>query len=131
MASTPTFLRELIRQPDLRWALHNRETGAMLATRVVAAVDSETRRRGLLGRTGLKDEALIIAPCSAVHTFFMKFSIDVVFVNRAGAVTRVAREVSPWRIAASFRGFAAIELAAGTASRTGTTAGHLLTLTAD
>jgi uncharacterized membrane protein (UPF0127 family) len=130
MAST-TFLHALLRQPGRPWILRNRDTGATLATRVVVAVDSKMRRRGLLGRTSLEDEALVIAPCNAVHTFFMKFSIDVVFVDRGGAVTRVARAVPPWRIAAALRGFAAIELASATASRTGTTAGHLLTLTAD
>ena len=131
MASGPTFLTPLLRQPARPWALHNRNTGATLAGRVLAAVDSETRRRGLLGRTHLEDEALVIAPCNAVHTFFMKFSIDVIFVDRHGAVTRVARAVQPWRITGALRAFAVIEVAAGTAARTRTTTGQSLILTAD
>jgi hypothetical protein len=131
MASGPTFLTPLLRQPARPWALHNRDTGATLARRVLAAVDSETRRRGLLGRNSLEDEALVIAPCNAVHTFFMKFSIDVIFVDRQGTVTRVARAVAPWRITAALRAFAVIEVAAGTAARTRTTTGQSLILTAD
>jgi uncharacterized membrane protein (UPF0127 family) len=103
-------------------------TGAQLASRVTAAVDSASRRQGLLGRLGLEDEALIIAPCSAVHTFFMRFPIDVLFVDRQGRVTRVVHTVRPWRITGSLRGFATIELSAGTALRASTGTGHQLTL---
>jgi uncharacterized membrane protein (UPF0127 family) len=97
---------------------------------VTAAVDSASRRQGLLGRSGLDDEALIIAPCSAVHTFFMRFAIDVVFVDKQGRVTRVVHAVRPWRITGSLRGFATIELAAGAALRASTAPGHQLSLIA-
>lgn len=125
-----TFLQPLLRQPDRQFALVIAESGALLVSRVIAAVDSETRRRGLLGRSGLDDEALAIAPCNAVHTFFMKFAIDVVFVDRQGRVTRVAHAVRPWRIAGAWRGFAVIELAAGTAARAGLAAGQRVELRA-
>lgn len=125
-----TFLQPLLRHPDRQFALVLAESGALLVSRVTAAVDSETRRRGLLGRSSLDDEALAIAPCNAVHTFFMKFAIDVVFVDRQGRVTRVAHAVRPWRITGALRGFAAIELAAGTAARTGLTAGQRVELRA-
>src|SRR5678815_5448867 len=111
----PTFLQPVLRQPERLWSLVVAETGAPLVGRVTAAVDSETRRRGLLGRTGLDDEALVIAPCNAVHTFFMKFSIDVLFVDKQGRVIRVVHDVRPWRITGALRGFATIEVAAGTA----------------
>ena len=125
-----TFLQPLLRQPDRQFALVIAESGAPVVSRVIAAVDSETRRRGLLGRSGLDDEALAIAPCNAVHTFFMKFAIDVVFVDRQGRVTRVAHAVPPWRITGAWRGFAAIELAAGTAARAGLAAGQRVELRA-
>ncbi len=104
--------------------------GATLATSIEFAGDSETRRRGLLGREALAhDIALIIAPCSAVHTFGMKFSIDVIFAARDGRVLKIASRVPPQRIAAAWRAFAAIEMAAGEAGRHGLRVGDVLTLT--
>lgn len=122
------FLSPLLRAPDRPWALHDTTTGEVLASTVEAAVDSTSRRRGLLGRTSLGDAALVIAPCNAVHTFFMRFPIDVVFVDRSGRVLRIAANVPAWRMTASLRAFATIELAAGTVARTGMATGHILSL---
>jgi uncharacterized protein len=122
------FLSPLLREPNRPWVLEDTTAGAVIASSVQAAVDSESRRRGLLGRTSLEDAALVIAPCNAVHTFFMKFPIDVVFVDRTGRVLRIAASVPAWRMTASWRAFATIELAAGTTTRTGLAAGHALTL---
>ena len=122
------FLKPLLRDRSRPWALVDADTGAQIVSRVTAAVDSASRRQGLLGRTGLDDEALVIAPCNAVHTFFMKFPIDVVFTDREGCILRIAPSVPPWRIAGSLRGFATIELAAGTSARTGLMRGHRLTV---
>lgn len=53
---------------------------------------------GLLGRTHLADdEGLWIEPCDSVHTFFMKFPIDVAFVDREGIVVRTIARLGPWR----------------------------------
>ena len=120
------FLKPLLRNPSHPWTLVNGHTGAVLAVRVYAAVDSASRRQGLLGRTGLDDEALIIAPCNAVHTFFMRFPIDVVFAARDGRVVKVCLEVRPWRMAGAIRGFAAIELPAGAARRHAVAPGDVL-----
>ena|SRR5688572_6860691 len=120
------FLRPLLRDPQRQWTLVNADTAARVVSRVVAAVDSASRKKGLLGRTGLDDEALVIAPCNAVHTFFMKFAIDVVFTDRDGRVMRVVPAVAPWRITGAWGGFATIELAAGTAARSGILVGHRL-----
>jgi hypothetical protein len=57
--------------------------------------------------------ALIIAPCQAIHTFSMHFSIDVAFVSRDGVVLKVRHAVPPRRIAVSWRAFAVIELPVG------------------
>jgi uncharacterized membrane protein (UPF0127 family) len=123
-----TFLAPLLRHPDRHWVLADTETGAIVANRVHAAVDSASRRRGLLGRTALDDEALVIAPCGAVHTFFMRFAIDVIFADRAGRVCRCVADVRPWRVTGALRGFATIEVAAGTLARAGTRRGHRLEL---
>ena len=48
-----------------------------------------------------------------IHTAFMRFAIDVIFVDRTGRVVRVVRDLGPWRIAASLRAYATIELASG------------------
>jgi uncharacterized membrane protein (UPF0127 family) len=89
-----------------------------VATAVEIAGTSETRRRGLLGRSGMDPaEALIIAPCSAIHMFFMKFAIDAVFVDRGGRVLKIAHDLRPWRIAASLRAHAVVEMTAGNARR--------------
>lgn len=126
----PVFIRPLLSDPDTAWHLIDADTGATLARRVRAAVDSPARRTGLLGRDSLEDEALIIAPSNAVHTLFMRFPIDVLFTDRAGRVLRGVSDVRPWRLTASLRGFAAIELPAGTIARSGTRAGHVVRLRA-
>src|SRR5262249_16274769 len=68
------------------------------------------------------------APCAAIHTFFMQFPIDVVFVRRNGEVLKVCSEVPPWRAAFSRGAFAAIELSSGRAAELGVKAGDRLEL---
>ena len=94
--------------------LRNIRTGKIIATQLEGAFDSGTRRHGLLGRPSLSLEtAFVLAPCFAVHTCFMRFPIDVLFVTRCGRVSKVCRSLPSWRIAGAIRAFAVIELAAG------------------
>ena len=72
--------------------------------------------------------ALIIAPCNAVHTFGMRFAIDLLFVARDGTVLKVCHAVPRRRIAASWRAFATIELAAGTLTQSPAEAGDSVAL---
>src|SRR5947207_15858950 len=82
--------------------LVNARTGRAVANVVELAVTRADRRRGLLGRNALDlSAALILAPCAAIHTVFMRFPIDVVFVDRNGAIRTIVRNLQPWRIAAS------------------------------
>jgi hypothetical protein len=70
----------------------------------------------LLGRAALgADEGLLIRPTASIHTFFMRFAIDVVFLDRAGVVLKIVSGLRPWRIAASRRARCALELRAGEA----------------
>jgi uncharacterized protein len=125
----PSFLGPLIRSPQAVFALWNQRTGAPVVTHLQPAFDSRTRNRGLLGRTALDTgHALVLAPCSAVHTFFMSFAIDVLFVDRNGRVLHVVPALRPWRVAARFRSFAVIEMAAGVAGATGTRAGDVVSI---
>lgn len=95
-------------------ALINERTGQTLATGVEIAATRKARRRGLLGRDGLAaGAALLLAPCFAVHTAFMRFPIDVVFLDAAGNVLRVVTNMGPWRMASAFRAHVVVELGAG------------------
>ena len=123
------FLEPLLHIPGALWGLTDLDTGSLLAEQVEAALDSASRRRGLLGRDRLDNTAMVIAPCSAIHMFFMRFALDVIFVNRQGGVLKVCQHVRPWRIAFAWRAFAAIEVAAGEAERAGIRPGHTLFLT--
>jgi uncharacterized membrane protein (UPF0127 family) len=78
-----------------------------------------SRTQGLLGRDGLAPgHGLILDPCRLIHTFFMRFAIDVVFVDRHQRVTRVARDVPPFRFAwGGWSARATLELPAGTLAR--------------
>jgi len=87
------------------------------------------RMRGLLGRSGLESgEGLLLRPASSVHTFFMRFAIDVVFLTPDGDVVKVASNVRPWRAVGARGAKAVVELAAGEADRRGIRAGERLGL---
>ena len=95
-------------------ALVNQRTDESLAEHVEVAVTRRDRRKGLLGRTGLEaSSALILAPCAAIHTMFMRFDIDAVFVDDDGRAVKVVRDLSPWRIAIDATAHAVVELPAG------------------
>jgi len=107
----------------------NTNTGVPLAMTVEAAFDSASRKRGLLGRDGLaRRHAVVIAPTNAIHTFFMRFPIDVVFVARDGRVVKVSDAVKPWRITLAVTAFCVIELPAHAAAVSRTRAGDRLEL---
>lgn len=122
-----SFLDPLVRGGATGHVLVNARTRTVVADRLLTAFDSGSRRRGLLGRDGLPPStALIIAPSNAVHTFFMRFPIDVAFVARDGRVIKVRSAVPPWRVTASWRGFTVIEFRAGTLADSNTIAGDSL-----
>lgn len=122
-----SFLSPLLRTGSSAHVLENVRTQRVIADQLLTAFDSTSRRQGLLGRDALPDgSALIIAPSNAVHTFFMRFPIDILFVRRDGAVIKVRSAVRPWRIAGSLRAFAVIELPAGSLAQSNTTTGDRL-----
>ncbi len=97
------------------------------AMRLCTASTFWQRLVGLLGRKGLDaDEALLIIPCNNVHTCFMRFSIDVVFLDRDGAIVATVPRLRPWRIAASRPAHACLELAGGGIERFGLKRGQQL-----
>src|SRR5437762_12292159 len=93
-----------------------RADGTVVCERCSLADSPVARMRGLLGRDGLGEgEGLLLRPASSVHTFFMRFPIDVVFLDRHGVVKRVAEHVRPWRTVGCRGAKAVVELAAGEA----------------
>jgi uncharacterized membrane protein (UPF0127 family) len=78
---------------------YNTTRNAALATKVEKADTSASRNKGLLGRESLAaDEGLWIVPCPMIHTFFMKFPIDVLFLDADLKVRRVIEDLRPWRL---------------------------------
>lgn len=100
---------------------------ALGAMRVSTAANFWQRFIGLLGRAGIDvDEALLITPCNNIHTCFMRFAIDVVFINRDGVIVAIVPQLRPWRMAMARGAHACLELAAGGAQRFGLAPGQQL-----
>jgi len=116
-----SFLAEVTKAgPGTRFELALEPSGRVAVPDLEVAVDSATRKKGLLGRVGLPDgSGLVIAPTNAVHTFFMRFPIDILFVTRAGEIVKLCPAVKAWRMAAALRAYAVVELAAGGAALAG------------
>ena len=88
---------------------------------------SEKRRTGLLKHERLEPgEGLWIVPCESVHTFFMKFPIDLVYVDRHHKVRKVRNRVPAWRLSACLSAHSIVELPAGTVEESGTQVGDEL-----
>jgi uncharacterized membrane protein (UPF0127 family) len=100
-----------------------------LGDAVQVADTSETRRVGLLKHTCLEPGAgLWIVPCESVHTFFMKFPIDLVYLDKQKKVRKVRHAVPAWRLSACLSAHSILELPAGTARESGTLAGDELSI---
>ena len=127
---TPSFVNPLLQDPATPWRLTNSRNGRVVADRLLAAFDSASRRTGLLHHDSLPEgAAMIIAPTNAIHTFFMRFQIDVAFVTRDGRVLKIRHALRPWWIAAAWGAFAVIELSAGGLARADTQVGDRLIVT--
>ena len=107
--------------------IQNLTRGTEIASRLEVADTPSTRNKGLLGRTGLPSGGgLWIVPCASVHTFFMKFPIDLVYIDRRKKVKKVRSRVGPWRLSACFFAQSILELPAGTVDNTQTRRGDQL-----
>ena len=108
----------------------NQRNGAELAPEVRLATSLWARFWGLMGRRSLPDgHGLLLRPCSSVHMFFMRFPIDVIFLDRDSRVVKIIPAMKPWRAALGGRGaHSALELNAGAAEAAGLTVGDMVTL---
>ena len=105
------------------------EGGEVVCERCEIPESAFGRARGLLGRERLEPgEGMLIDRAGSVHMFFMRFPIDVVFLDRDRKVVGVRRGLRPWRVAGARRAVAALELPAGAASAAGVEAGDVLLL---
>ena len=96
-------------------------------TAIEHADTSLRRLRGLLGRAALgKNEGLLLSPCSHVHTFGMRFPLDVLFLNKDGTVVHCVPHLRPNRMAGAWRARHTLELAAGSIARLGLQTGDRL-----
>ncbi|MFL5915908.1 MAG: DUF192 domain-containing protein [Gaiellaceae bacterium] len=103
--------------------------GAVVCERCEIPKSSFARMRGLLGRDGLEPgSGMLIDAAPSVMTFFMRFPIDVVFLDRDWMVVRVVHALKPWRVAGARRAVAALELPAGAAAEAGLEEGDVLVL---
>jgi uncharacterized membrane protein (UPF0127 family) len=113
-----------------RMVARNASVNKVLADRVGVADTRAARAVGLLSRTGLEPgEALWIVPSRGVHTWGMRFAIDVLALDEAGNVIDCVSNLKPWRLRLPRRGTAGVlELPAGTLAASGTAVGHQVLL---
>src|SRR3954465_4793992 len=103
--------------------------GRDICERCSVADRPHTRMRGLLGRADLPaGEGLLLRPAPSIHTWFMRFPIDAVFLDAHLRVLDVIPEMGPWRMAGRRKARAVLELAGGEAERRGLEPGDVLEL---
>jgi uncharacterized protein len=113
--------------PEIRWQVSNLTRNTVIATHMEVADSGPRRSKGLLGRARLAPgEGLWIVPCEAVHTFFMKFPIDLIYLDRDKQIKKLRSAVLPWRMSACFFAHSVLELPAGTIRDTQTQPGDTL-----
>lgn len=106
--------------------------GVVLADQAQVAGRFCERLRGFLGRAGLSPgEALILSPCTSIHSCFMRFSLDAAFIDRDGRVLHLIHAMRPFRLSRFVpRARSVIELSVGVLERSGTVQGDMLQIEA-
>jgi uncharacterized protein len=123
------FLEKGRARAAIEGALRNASNAEVVAASVELALTRAARRRGLLGRDGLEPGcAMLIAPCSSIHTWFMRFPIDVIFVARDGRVLKTRAAMPPWRLAVAPGAYAVVELPPGAIAKSHVRIGDRLEL---
>ncbi len=109
--------------------MRNQTRNTVLGESVEVADTSAKRRAGLLKHTRLDPgSGLWIVPCESVHTFFMKFPIDLIYLDKHRKVRKVRHAVPPWRLSACLTAHSILEFPAGTAQESGTLPGDELSI---
>jgi uncharacterized membrane protein (UPF0127 family) len=104
--------------------LFNKTKGVELATQVRVADSFFSRAKGLLGESHLSEGSALwikgshFVACNSIHTWFMRFSIDAIFVDRGLTVKGVYRDLAPWRMTLPIAGATSVfEFPAGTVGK--------------
>jgi uncharacterized membrane protein (UPF0127 family) len=114
-------------EEQTRLRVMNRTRNSVLAATLEVADSPAKRKKGLLGRASLlPGEGLWIVPCESVHTFWMQFPIDLVYLDRKKRIRKLKSAVPPWRLSACLSAHSVIELPAGTICQTRTQTGDNL-----
>jgi uncharacterized membrane protein (UPF0127 family) len=113
----------------------NRTRGTILCERLEVAESMAAKSRGLLGRDGLAPGAGMlfenggVLPLMWMHMFFMRFAIDIVFLDQSNRIIQINHELKPWQVSSIVLGARrALELEAGAAVRSATRKGDQLEL---
>jgi uncharacterized protein len=116
-------------QPSAKFRVIDMSSDTELASEVEIADTSAKRSKGLLGRNGLAPgEGLWIVPCESVHTFWMRFAIDLIYLDRLQRIRKIRKSVAPWRISVCLSAHSVIELPAGTIRDQDVHKGHQIKL---
>ena len=110
------------------FSVRNVDRGTTLAARAKLASSFVDRFFGLMGRKRVEDGGgLLLLRSASIHSFFMRFRFDAVFLDKEGRVVKIVPSMRQWWIAFGGRGAKdVLELAAGVAAETGTQPGDLL-----
>ncbi|MBI3268562.1 MAG: DUF192 domain-containing protein [Planctomycetes bacterium] len=101
--------------------------GSVVAEELEVARTDGERTRGLLGRDSLPEgHALLLERCRLIHMFFMRFPIDVVYLNAGFQVVKVVENLAPWRLSGALWASATVELPVGAIRKSGVAPGHRL-----
>lgn len=113
---------------EQRLEVRNGKNAAVLVQRLQLALNPWQRLKGLLGSSGLEPgQGLLLRPCRGVHTLFMGFPIDVLFLDPEGRIVELRTSLRPWRATAVVgEALAVLELPAGQAAATKTARGDRL-----
>ncbi len=109
--------RDIVRSAnqDVRMRILNITRNTEVASSAEVASSGAKRTKGLLGRKSLeRGKGLWIVPCEAVHTFFMQFPLDLIYLDRKHRVRKVRSHVPPWRVSFCFSAHSILELPTGT-----------------
>ena len=111
----------------MKYRLRNLTRGTLLGDAIDVADTGQKRNTGLLKHTELRPgEGLWIVPCEGVHTFFMKFAIDLVYIDRKNVVRKTVANVGPWRLSLCLPAHSIVELPVGTIAPSATCRGDQL-----
>jgi uncharacterized protein len=113
----------------MRYRVTNLTRKTLLANRVIRAETFSSRFWGLMGVRHLSaGEGLLLEPCTAIHTFFMRIPIDALFLDASLEIVEVLHVLQPWKMTRIYTGARSVlELAAGTTRASGTCPGDRLT----